>query len=211
MPSPTRLPYLVDLVTFVGTLIAAFLLDWQTRELVWGLWLSSLIVGYGLIFIGIPMGLRREATRRADLQTPAWARTAALVASGLGALFMMAFFTVHFGGFHLVHGVFLNAFFPITPVGNHEAFDYLRYLPRAMAFGWPLVLGSIVSTRDKFVNAGQGFNPMGIYGNVVRMHLLIFVFAFAAAAKLDQRWLYVVVLFFYFFPLRSLRDLLTRR
>jgi Family of unknown function (DUF6498) len=211
MPSPTRLPYLVDLVTFVGTVIAAFLLDWQTRELVWGLWLPSLIVGYGLILYGLPMGMRGQIARAEGSSTPAWARTIGLAASAVGTLFMVAFFTVHFGGFHLVHGVFLNTFFPITPPGNHEPFDYLRYLTRAMAFGWPLVLGSLVSARGAFVKAGQGFNPMGIYGNVVRMHLLIFVFAFAAAAELDQRWLYVVVLFFYFFPLRALKHLLTDR
>lgn len=31
----------------------------------------------------------------------------------LGSLFILAFFTVHFGGFHLAHSVFLFLFFPI--------------------------------------------------------------------------------------------------
>ncbi len=217
MPTPAphsnRLPDLADILAFAGTVVASIVLNWRTRELVWGLWLSSVVIGYALILYGIPMEVRVKAALPHDPAVPGWVRAGGLVLSGFGALFLIAFFTVHFGGFHLVHGVFLNAFFPIGPKeGDGSGFGYLRYLPRTMAFSWPLVLGSVISSRDKFVEATTGhFNPMSVYGNVIRMHLLIFVFAFTSALKLDQRWLYVVVLFFYFFPLRSLKDLLTRR
>ena len=38
----------------------------------------------------------------------------------VGGLFLLGFFTLHFGGFHFVHSVFLNAFFPITECGPHR-------------------------------------------------------------------------------------------
>ena len=47
-------------------------------------------------------------------------------------------------------------------------------------------------------------NLMGPYKNVVRMHLLIFFFAGAAAIKLDSFLIYAVVLCVYFFPFNLL-------
>jgi hypothetical protein len=44
------------------------------------------------------------------------------------------------------------------------------------------------------------------YRNVVRMHLLIFFFAFAHFARLDNFLVYAVVYAAYFFPWRLLRD-----
>jgi len=35
----------------------------------------------------------------------------------IALLFGLAFFTVHFGGFHFVHSVFLSVFFPLNPGG----------------------------------------------------------------------------------------------
>ena len=58
--------------------------------------------------------------------------------------------------------------------------------------------------------AGQSKNQLGggmmaPYRNVVRMHLLIFFFAFAHAAKLDNFATYAVVYAVYFFPWRLVR------
>ena len=46
---------------------------------------------------------------------------------------------------------------------------------------------------------------MAPYKNVIRMHLLIFFFAFAHFAKLESFWVYAAVYAVYFFPWRLLK------
>ena len=109
-------------------------------------------------------------------------RFAALTPS---VLFMLAFFTVHFGGFHFVHGLFLNGFFPITewnpsgesPGGVFSGFTLI--IGKALAEYWPFVLFSAVSRfgdfRKSFMSDKEP-NMFLPYLNVVRMHLLILFF-----------------------------------
>ncbi|HPR64443.1 MAG TPA: DUF6498-containing protein [Thermoanaerobaculia bacterium] len=124
------------------------------------------------------------------------------------ALFLFGFFTIHFVGFHFVHGIFLNGFFPIlqespfgkTIEGTFEHFlslvqiSFLRY--------WPFVAFSALSRIPDYIRAWnhEGGNFMfKPYINVVRMHIMIFVFAFAAAAGLKDALLYPLLVV-YFFP-----------
>ncbi len=194
-----------DVAAFVATAIASFALGWDLTELVWGLWLSSLLVGYALIVYGIVSAAARPWPT-GEIKLPAAAGAVVRVA---GAAFMLAFFSVHFGGFHFVHGIFLGVFFPLAP-GEPGPDAVAANAGRAFQTGWPLVLSTAVSMRGAFDQAGRAFTPQTPYVSVVRMHLLIFVFAGAQAVGLDQRWLYIVVLFFYFFPLGVLRGLWRR-
>ena len=210
LPPPGR-ALVLDLVSFVGTAAAAVWFGWETRELVWGLWLSSLLIGSAtlLLSVGGQYWFTRELAVKGEITHPA-ARAVARGVTIIIGLFSAAFFTVHFGGFHLGHGAFLNTFFPLGPTTD-GAFGYLEHLPEAFRIGWPLLLGSLIASRDDLRNAPKETGFAKPYLNVIRMHLLIFVFAFASAARLDQRWLYLVVLFFYFFPFREIKRLLTRR
>jgi hypothetical protein len=99
----------LDAVAFAAGLAVAWWAGWNTGDLVWSLWLSSFVVGYSTIvwMIGQPA---------VDLAWTAWrerARVGAiprqivifwlLILGGAG--FLLAFFTVHFGGFHYGHSV----------------------------------------------------------------------------------------------------------
>jgi len=202
-------PLLLDLIAFLGTAAAAVVLRWEVRELVWGLWLSSLVIGYATIVlsIGRQYWFTKEPAVKGEFHGAA--RVVVRLLTIFLGLFALAFFTVHFGGFHLGHGAFLNQFFPVTPADGSDVFAYLGALPTIVALGWPMVFGSAISSRNDLMNADSDAGMMRPYLNVVRMHLLIFVFAGAAAANLDQRWLYLIVLLFYFFPFREVRRLLT--
>lgn len=208
----------LDLAAFIATAIASFALRWNVAELVWGLWLSSLLVGYALIVYGIlaaafrslppgePLPGGKPDLTMALAQLPAGASFALRT---LGAAFMLAFFTVHFGGFHFVHGIFLGLFFPLAP--GQPGFDAVPdNAALALRSSWPLVVTTAVSMRGAFAQAGREFKPQTPYVSVIRMHFLIFVFAGASIAHLDNRWLYIVVLFFYFFPFGVLRGLWRR-
>lgn len=195
-PNPSRWTTAApDLLALVYSLVLAWLLKWEVRDLVWSLWLSSLLVGYATILLTIfgPIltSLRKDTH---EVSAP--------VALG-GGLFMLLFFTVHFGMFHFVHSVFLNVFFPVAP-GAPKGFPGAAMYFEVLKGYWPFVLGAAVSERANLRLSVAKTNVMGPYKNVVRMHLLIFFFAGAAALKLDSFIVYAVVLCVYFFPFRAI-------
>ncbi len=225
-----------DALAFVAGLGMAWYFHWETRDLVWSLWLSSLVIGYAMIvwsIFGTGAFLAWKAAREPDLRQPT--PKGRLAAGGAvllgGGLFMLAFFTVHFGGFHFVHSVFLSSFFPINPDSPHsfpglalygEVFKrYWWFLPAAAiaeraAFrfqpdapaGPPdtaVTVEAIAARKIRNAQAGLGGGMMAPYKNVIRLHLLIFFFAAAHFAKLDGFLVYAVVYAVYFFPWRLVK------
>ncbi len=208
-----------DALAFVGGLALAWYAGWDTTDLVWSLWLSSLGVGYAVIVWSVfspALRLQREGS------------AGAAVAALIGGVFMLAFFTVHFGMFHLVHSVFLNLFFPVGPkvagLFNFELYAevvrrYWYFLPLALlAERLPFRLAPLppapppTSVKAADIDARKARNALsspassvaGPYKNVVRLHLLIFFFAGAHFLKLDSFLVYAVVYAVYFFPWRLL-------
>jgi hypothetical protein len=198
-----------DLCGFAIGLWLAWALDWQTRDLVWGLWLSSLVIGYASIVLGILGGINRTVS---DGHPAGW-----LIGLG-GGVFLLAFFTVHFGGFHFGHSVFLNSFFPIESAEGGGLGPGKRGYMLVFANYWPWLIAAAVAERGALAKAWRGsmknepgrdkphpmakpaFEPMGAYKNVIRMHLLIFFFAGTAIAGIENFWIYAVVYAVYFFP-----------
>lgn len=210
----------------------AWYFQWETRDLVWSLWLSSLVIGYAMIVWAIfrpAINVTREASGNG---APAVGAAAMGGLFFVGGLFMLAFFTVHFGMFHLVHSVFLNSFFPVEPGLKismpsaqlyGEVFQrYWWFLPAAaMAERAAFQLGPVVPAGPpdtsvtaeaiaarKAGKARTGLGSDGMmapYRNVIRMHLLIFFFAFVHFAKIDNFIVYAVVYAVYFFPWRLVK------
>ncbi len=199
-----------DLLACAAALAMAWLLQWQVRDLVWSLWLSSLLVGYAMIvwtIFGPVLAARRAGTAVGAVY---W----------IGGLFLLAFFTFHFGMFHFVHSVFLNLFFPVLAEPSRGFTSPALYLHVFREY-WPFVLVAAVAERAAFQRPfplfigsdgsrtasgkknGDAF--MRPYRNVVRMHLLIFFFAFAHFARLESYYVYAAVYAVYFFPWRLLR------
>lgn len=191
-----------DALAFVAGLAIARLSDWNTGDLVWSLWLSSLVVGYATIIWAI--------------FSRAWGRVGEMV----GGLFLLAFFTVHFGMFHVVHSAFLNSFFPLGGGRMSGLPDYFEVFAR---YGIWLPV-AFFAERAAFRPPGPRVNPTSVkaadiearkardggllmmkpYLNVVRLHLLIFFFAFAHFLRWENLAVYAVVYAVYFFPWRLL-------
>ncbi len=203
-----------DALAAVAALGMAWLLRWQVRDLVWSLWLSSLLVGYAMIVWRIfgPVIVARQEMIAAS-------RGSEMALYWIGGLFLLAFFTFHFGMFHFVHSVFLNLFFPVFE-GHARGFMATGIYLQVFRAYWPFVLVAAVAERGAFprptislVGPGAGADKskamrdgmMDPYKNVVRMHLLIFFFAFAHFARLENYFVYAVVYLVYFFPWRLLR------
>jgi hypothetical protein len=184
----------LDLFAFAGTVACATIFRWEARDVIWGLWISSLTVGYATIVSTVVRGVRQVAGGFRFLA----------VVGGLGTL---AFFTFHFGMFHFVHAVFLNGFFPL--VETDSGFPGLPgMVGRTLASFWPLVVASFLARlSDIFPSSpAPGKDSFAApYVNVVRMHLLIFVFAGLHMTGLS-RLAIIPVLAAYFFPWKAVRE-----
>ncbi|MDQ4079906.1 MAG: DUF6498-containing protein [Gemmatimonadota bacterium] len=227
-----------DALAFAFGLGLALVAGWTTTDLVWSLWLSSLVVGYAMIVwtiarpgVDILRGVIRERELAAQAirgsKGVAAVRGSILVGGGLVAL---AFFTVHFGGFHYVHSQFLHGFFPLDGnptadgrlVGGPDYAEVVRrywtFLPAAFlaeraGFARPSgvtkddlsVTATAIAAR-KAANARKGAAMLVPYRNVLRMHFLIFFFAFAHFTHVDNFFVYTVVYAAYFFPWRLLKQ-----
>jgi hypothetical protein len=197
---PTQVRRLQPLAMNVFVVFVAFMILGVRSEIPWTLLLFN--IGFGAIAVMLSRGVRgsetfwHKAARRFFLLTPS-------------VIFFLGFFTVHFGGFHFVHGLFLNGFFPLvegSPFGESPGGTLVFFasiIGAAVSRYWVFILFSAWSRlpdlRRAFEKA-EGPNMFLPYANVVRMHLLIFVFAGLSAAGLTS-WALYPVLFFYFFPL----------
>ena len=176
-------------------------MGWRVRDLVWSLWLSSLLVGYAIIVCRIFGPAVRDLLRSPPGEGPG-ARAALAAARIFGGLFLLAFFTVHFGMFHYIHSILLNYFFPAVdnaPKGFPKPAIYVHVLREY----WPFAVVAALAERDAFrprpaSRAGEGFGDA--YTNVLRMHVLIFFFAFAHFVKMENIAVYAAVYALYFFP-----------
>jgi hypothetical protein len=221
----------LDAVAFVAGLAMAWFGEWETKDLVWSLWLSSLVVGYSLIVWNVTGRLREFMGNVLRDRTPGMrvVKTGTLATMVVGALFILGFFTVHYGGFHFGHSLFLATFFPLhDPAPNQGGlFNPELYLEVVRRY-WIFVPVAFLAEREAFrgsaeravaVSAtsvtpkpierrksiGKDDSMMAPYKNVIRMHLLIFFFAAAHFAKLENFAVYAVVYAVYFFPWRLLR------
>jgi hypothetical protein len=219
---------LPDALAFVLGLAVARWAGWNTGDLIWTLWLSSLVVGYSTIvwIIGQPALALAMVVLRSRTDAMSSPRTAALLLALILfiAALVLAFFTVHFGGFHYVHSQILLHFFPIdAPGGASRGWAgkaiYLEIFRRY----WIFLPAAIISHRAAFMRkpfeldqdrllqtfAGPGNKNRDIfaepYRNVLRMHALIFFFFLAHFMGLENFAVYSVIYVVYFFPWRLVR------
>jgi hypothetical protein len=217
-----------DLIAFALGLSIAWVSGWNTTDLVWSLWLSSLVVGYSTIvwIIGQPAAAMATAIWRSRNDPGSSPRSIVLVWALilLVAVFLLAFFTVHFGGFHYVHSQVLLSFFPINAPGSTSpgwagkavyleiVRRYWIFLPaafishRAVFLREPFAIDQdrplSTLTRSGIKNGDMFIEP---YRNVLRMHALIFFFFFAHVLRLESFAVYAVIYAVYFFPWRLVR------
>jgi hypothetical protein len=226
-----------DLIAFVLGLAVARASGWTTTDLVWSLWLSSLVVGYAMIVWSIVQptiefggfAWSDHTAGEQSLEQGSWkALVSAMAFFLVGGLFVLAFFTIHFGGFHYIHSQFLIGFFPLDGQGQSATLAtyievcrrYWWVLPSAFiaersaflrrTFTRPLIPPDISVTAEavakrKVANARRSGSRMTApYAKVMRMHMLIFAFAIVHAAGLENFAVYALVYAVYFFPWRLL-------
>jgi hypothetical protein len=226
---PAWVSALPDALAFALGLAVARWAGWSSGDLIWSLWLSSLVVGYATIvwIIGQPAAALAALAWRTRNDPNCSPRTMlvfwALILVGAG--FLLAFFTVHFGGFHYVHSSILLSFFPIDAPGvAHANWPSRAIYAEIFRRYWVFLPAAFLSHRAAFLrkplvlDGGQSlksFARSGVknrdffaepYRNVMRMHGLIFFFFLAHFAGLENFAVYAVIYAVYFFPWRLVRN-----
>ncbi|MDF1825080.1 MAG: DUF6498-containing protein [Verrucomicrobiales bacterium] len=237
LPPSTARVLAPNLAAFVIGLVLAWFLRWETTDLVWSLWLSSLVIGYATILIRLGYGsvLGWKAIHD-DRVSASQRRTLLFIGIGF-ALFLLVFFSLHFCGFHAGHSVFLNSFFPLDGLPEE---GFIRAFMNPLLL-WKLVFQYLMIPYGLFIiptviaERKAIFKPFrealpdsagdietggkrlqhdllkdifaGPYKNVVRMHLLIFFFAGCHFLKIESFLVYVVVSAVYFLPWKELKEL----
>lgn len=207
----------LGLFSFLIMLLAAVAQEWSATDMVWSLWISSIVLGYSFIitsiltmfFGGQDLSTVGALASKVDKSSPGLSTVFRVG----GAVFMLVFFSFHFLFFHFVHSVFLNQFFPLVRADvfdTMEAGYFINLIATCIRRYWPFIVMSAISQLGKYIHAFQQIDSSLFsmpYKNVVRMHLSIFVFAFLHMTGAASFALYFVLIF-YFFPLRSLWDFL---
>ncbi len=138
---PSLQTLLPDVAAFAAGLGVAWALGWTTTDLVWSLWLSSLTLGYLSILSVIGKGVYVGLAVVSNEQFPPRYRVRAVLGGLATALFLLAFFSVHFCGFHAVHAAFLSSFFPPpdvpAPAFGSVSFNPLRLLGNTFYYLMP--------------------------------------------------------------------------
>ncbi len=187
------------LIYFTFTVAVAYLMDWQATDLIWGLWLSSLLVGGFQITVSI-----------AKQSKPYFKKNIALGIISLIFLypFMGGFFAVHFGLFHLIHAMFLNAIFPLPEASGLGFNEKGPVLSPLLVLGaikglfityWPFVLATLASRWKNFFGESK-FGLYAPYVNVVKIHIMLFVFMALKASGFDHKIMLYAILLAFFFP-----------
>lgn len=149
-----------DVVAFGLGVTFAWYTGWQTTDLVWSLWLSSLLIGFMTIILTILGG--GNFVTKVDLSSSNAPRREVVAGIGLFmAVFLLLFFSVHFCAFHAGHASFLSSFFPVPALESvdfHEVFmNPVGLLSIALTELLPIygvfTIPMLIVERHGFINA----------------------------------------------------------
>jgi hypothetical protein len=177
----------------IGTsLYFAWRFGWRTTELMWGFWLSSLIVGYATLLAGM---------------CGVWWRSRDLGLSRWFAVAGWLLFTLHFLFLHWVGALVLPMAFPseLTRGGVFDP-DFWRVL---WSTYWPVVALTFVAEADVVWGALHRYDKVSPYLNLVRIIVLAIPATFIGLAGFFTGWFtidhiacYALVSLFLFSPWR---------
>lgn len=189
----------LDLGAFAIGLMATWALGWSTRDLLWGLWISSLVSGTVFFLRGTLKNARVESAVE-------------LILGGITVLFGLGFFLAHFGFFHFIQGSILDLLIPLEPdpgrvyVGKLtwkgvRDFSFFHSIGVAIWRYWALILATVLhqffSPAPNLKSENESFKP---YYFVLKLHFVMFFLAGFYAFGLESFPVYALVLLFFFTP-----------
>lgn len=212
---PLWLQLIISLFSFVVIFILARVENWTAGNMVWSLWITSLITGYCYLLAGIVSNTFGSAILSEDSLVNRLFQGSihSGIKNGLliiGILFQLIFFTVHFGLFHFVYSIFLSEFFPIMDRSFERFPDFLFFVSTSLKAYWPVILFTLFASIRKFqriLTQNEVDFTKRAYVNVIKIHLSIFLFAGLSATGINE-WMFLLIFFIYFFPFSAVFEFL---
>lgn len=205
-PRAARLPEggILPLALLVGAnlvpLAGVFAWDWKVFDIVALYWMENVIVGVFnvakmLICAPDPARIRLPETRAGGSADAAGSGAAPALVHHLSKLFFIPFFTVHYGLFTLVHGIFVFAL-----LGGKESLEVAdpvaglrgmigevlggggKWAALALAISHGVSFGQHFLIGGEYRRTAAPIQMFAPYGRVVVLHVAILLGAFAAQA-----------------------------
>ncbi len=212
---PLWLQLIISLFSFVVIFILARVENWTAGNMVWSLWITSLITGYCYLLAGIVSNALGNGILSEDSLVNRLFQGS--IHSGIkyglllfGLLFQLVFFTVHFGLFHFVYSIFLSQFFPIMNRSFERFPDFLFFVSISFKTYWPVILFTLFASLRKFqriLSQNEVNFTKRAYVNVIKIHLSIFLFAGLSATGINE-WMFLLIFIIYFFPFSAVFEFL---
>jgi len=212
---PLWLQLIISLFSFIVIFVLARVENWTAGNMVWSLWITSLITGFCYLFAGlvsnsIGSGILSEdslVNRLFQDSIHSGIKYGLLI---IGILFQLVFFTVHFGLFHFVYSIFLSQFFPIMDRSFERFPDFLFFVNTSLKAYWPVILFTLFASIRKFqriLSQNEVDFTKRAYVNVVKIHISIFLFAGVSATGIKE-WMFLLIFVIYFFPFSAVFEFL---
>lgn len=195
----------VEVILFAITAFLAWFLNWETGDLLWSLWLSSLVFCVAGVFTAMVM-LPFYPSESARIYSPQKRRLYRLAGLPV-ALFGAVFFAFGFLFFHFLYAYFIYMLAPlITELPN--IFDVPDTLFQEALLGvvksfWPFALVVLIHERDYFRRVVRSNSPLNVtipFNRLLKMHLFIFIGTGAIMIGGTGFFFYMVIMLVFFFP-----------
>ena len=228
--------YFTELFLFSFSLAAAYFLGWNNTDLIWSLWITSLVVGCISIFRTsiAPLGFlaklilnAEEIKKFRELPAAMKLKNVIFVLFFIPiSLVYIVFLSFHFLFFHILIAYWLQQLMPhpgITAVlasGNSGQFYIPVQIIKILLMSyWIIVIQKLIIDYRNYRNSGRNkvrlvqqefFSFEGFkrpYIQVVRIVALMVLLFLLNSIKVNQYLIYVSIYSLFFFPIPSFRKL----
>lgn len=187
--TPTAISFIVANTV---PLLGAIFLDWSVFSLMFLFWIENVIIG----MLNVVKMLTAVAPEISNDDQTKGARVVFLCLQ----IFLACFFTVHYGGFCTVHGVFVFAMFA---KGVGDVFQTMRQLLFEQKLAIAVITIFISHLFSMYYNDFRKQERVGTdlltlmarpYGRIIVLHITIIFGGFAALALGEPMWALILLL-----------------
>lgn len=232
--------YFTELFLFSFSLAAAYFIGWSNTDLIWSLWITSLVVGYVTIFrtTVAPLTLLAKLIRSPEdgkkfreLPATTKLKIAIFVLFFIPiSLFYVVFLSFHFFFFHFFIAYWLQGLMPhsgITDIlddaNGGQFYVYFQIIKTLLLSYWIIVIEKLIfdyrtnwkSGSNKATPVQQNFFSFeGLtrpYVQVMRILALMLLLFWLHETGINQYLIYAVIFSLFFFPMPNFRKVKFRK
>ena len=193
-------PRLIDMLAFFGSLSLTFFLGWSSKDLLWGLWLTSFLGG--IAYTTWCLVIRKLLTQESAPQR---------IFMAAAGLIGVAFFSVHFGMFHYVYASMLDLPWPLRNdpgrvyVGHLtwsgvSNFSFFETLLLAIQNYWMLAFINIGRDHASLFRFDAKYDNSQAYTKVLKLHFVMMLMVFLNFLGLESFALFVIFFLILYAP-----------